>query len=60
MPQLDELDSATMGKRMDLLSELRSLSTGADPVLEETVLYGVAFHRKFSSPAIFPSIAIWY
>ncbi|KAK6452525.1 DNA polymerase theta [Trichoderma asperellum] len=31
MPQLDELDSATMDKRMDLLSELRSLSTGADP-----------------------------
>lgn len=46
MPQPDELDSATMDKRMDLLSELRSLSTGADPVLEETVLYGVAFHRK--------------
>ncbi|KAM0450319.1 hypothetical protein ACHAO4_006741 [Trichoderma viride] len=45
MPQLDELDSATMDKRMDLLSELRSLSTGADPVLEETVLYGVAFHH---------------
>ncbi|OTA03265.1 DEAD/DEAH box helicase [Trichoderma parareesei] len=45
MPQPHELDSATMDKRMDLLSELRSLSTGADPVLEETVLSGVAFHR---------------
>ncbi|KAL6895581.1 hypothetical protein HDV57DRAFT_512156 [Trichoderma longibrachiatum] len=31
MPQPHELDSATMDKRMDLLSELRSLSTGADP-----------------------------
>jgi replicative superfamily II helicase len=47
MPPLDEVDSVTMDKRMDLLSELRSLSTGADPILEETVLYGVAFHRKF-------------
>ncbi|PTB65349.1 hypothetical protein BBK36DRAFT_1205038 [Trichoderma citrinoviride] len=45
MPQPHELDSVTMDKRMDLLSELRSLSTGADPVLEETVLSGVAFHR---------------
>lgn len=48
MPQPHELDSETMDKRMDLLSELRSLSTGADPVLEETVLSGVAFHRKSS------------
>ncbi|UKZ77416.1 hypothetical protein TrVFT333_005137 [Trichoderma virens FT-333] len=40
MPQPHELDSRTMDKRMDLLSELRSLSTGADPVLEETVLSG--------------------
>ncbi|RFU77694.1 dna polymerase theta subunit [Trichoderma arundinaceum] len=48
MPQPHELDSETMDKRMDLLSELRSLSTGADPVLEETVLSGVAFHREFS------------
>lgn len=45
MPQPHELDSGTLDRRMDLLSELRSLSTGADPVLEETVLYGVAFHR---------------
>ncbi|KAL7950834.1 P-loop containing nucleoside triphosphate hydrolase protein [Trichoderma barbatum] len=45
MPQPHELDSKIMDKRMDLLSELRSLSTGADPVLEETVLSGVAFHH---------------
>ncbi|KAL7961463.1 P-loop containing nucleoside triphosphate hydrolase protein [Trichoderma compactum] len=45
MPQPHEVDSKTMDKRMDLLSELRSLSTGADPVLEETVLSGVAFHH---------------
>lgn len=49
MPQPHEVDSKTMDKRMDLLSELRSLSTGADPVLEETVLSGVAFHRKSPS-----------
>lgn len=46
MPQPHELDSSLLEKRMDLLGELRSLSTGLDPVLEETVLYGVAFHRK--------------
>ncbi|KAL7798057.1 hypothetical protein V8C37DRAFT_368520 [Trichoderma ceciliae] len=45
MPQPHDLDSETMDKRMELLSELRSLSMGVDPVLEETVLYGVAFHH---------------
>lgn len=47
MPEPHELDPALVDKRMDLLGELRSLSTGVDPVLEETVLYGVAFHRKY-------------
>ncbi|PNP54374.1 hypothetical protein THARTR1_05581 [Trichoderma harzianum] len=51
MPQPHEVDSKTMGKRMDLLSELRSLSTGADPILEETVLSGVAFHRRLNDLA---------
>lgn len=46
MPLAEELDPLLLDKRMDLLSELRSLSTGVDPVLEETVLSGVAFHRK--------------
>ncbi|KAG9256971.1 uncharacterized protein F5Z01DRAFT_696291 [Emericellopsis atlantica] len=45
MPQLEEIDPAILDKRLDLLSDLRSLSTGADPVLAETVLFGVAFHR---------------
>ncbi|KAK5990366.1 DNA polymerase theta [Cladobotryum mycophilum] len=40
MPQPHELDPATLEKRMDLLGELQSLSTGVDPVLEEAVLYG--------------------
>lgn len=46
MPEPDRLSPALLEKRMDLLGDLRSLSTGVDPVLEETVLYGVAFHRK--------------
>ncbi|KAK9436314.1 helicase and polymerase containing protein tebichi [Metarhizium brunneum] len=44
MPQLHELAADVLKKRLDLLGDLRSLSTAADPVLEETVLYGVAFH----------------
>jgi DNA polymerase theta len=46
MPQLLELSEAVMERRLELLDELRSLPTGLDHVLEETVLYGVAFHRK--------------
>lgn len=46
MPQTHEISPELLEKRMDLLSDLRSLSTGVDPVLEETVLQGVAFHRK--------------
>lgn len=45
MPPPHELDPALLDRRMDLLGELRSLNTGIDPVLEETVLYGVAFHH---------------
>ncbi|OTA64558.1 P-loop containing nucleoside triphosphate hydrolase protein [Hypoxylon sp. EC38] len=32
-------------KRLDLLADLRSLSTGLDPCLAETVMSGVAFHH---------------
>ncbi|KAF7559769.1 hypothetical protein G7046_g4365 [Stylonectria norvegica] len=49
MPPPHEQDISLADKRTDLLCELRSLSTGIDPVLEETVLYGVAFHRKSHS-----------
>ncbi|KAJ3522941.1 hypothetical protein NM208_g12651 [Fusarium decemcellulare] len=45
MPPPTELNPELVDKRMDLLGELRSLNTGIDPVLEETVLYGVAFHH---------------
>ncbi|OLN88554.1 DNA polymerase theta [Colletotrichum chlorophyti] len=46
MPTQDELDPVMVEKRIELLAELRSLGTGLDPVLEETVPMGVAFHRK--------------
>lgn len=46
MPQPHEIDPNLLDKRMDLLRELRNLNTGIDAVLEETVLLGVAFHRK--------------
>ncbi|EQL02417.1 helicase and polymerase containing protein tebichi [Ophiocordyceps sinensis CO18] len=45
MPEPDVLSAELVEKRMDLLGDLRSLSTGVDPTLEETVLYGVAFHH---------------
>ncbi|GKT42201.1 DNA polymerase theta [Colletotrichum spaethianum] len=46
MPTQDELDPTLLEKRIDLLAELRSLGTGLDPVLEETVPMGVAFHLR--------------
>ena len=45
MPAPHSISPRLLEKRLDLLGEMRSLSTGVDPVLEETVLYGVAFHR---------------
>ncbi|KAK2004631.1 DEAD/DEAH box helicase [Colletotrichum falcatum] len=45
MPTQNELDPALVENRIDLLAELRSLGTGLDPVLEETVPMGVAFHH---------------
>ncbi|KAJ0164268.1 DNA polymerase theta [Colletotrichum tanaceti] len=46
MPTQDELDPDLVEERVDLLAELRSLGTGLDPVLEETVPMGVAFHQE--------------
>ncbi|KAK1690735.1 DEAD/DEAH box helicase [Colletotrichum godetiae] len=45
MPTQDELDPGLVEKRIELMAELRSLGTGIDPVLEETVPMGVAFHH---------------
>lgn len=47
MPDLSEIHETVLEKRTDLLDELRSLPTGLDHVLEETVLFGVAFHRTY-------------
>lgn len=46
MPGPSLLGQELIDKRINLLGDLRSLSTGVDPILEETVLAGVAFHRK--------------
>jgi len=46
VPRVEETDVTTMGKRRELLSDLRSTSTGLDSVLEKTVPVGVAFHRE--------------
>lgn len=48
MPDILEIHETILEKRTDLLDELRSLPTGLDHVLEETVLFGVAFHRMYS------------
>lgn len=39
------LDPTILEKRLDLLADLRSLSTGLDPNLAETIPSGVAFHH---------------
>ncbi|CAG9971672.1 unnamed protein product [Clonostachys byssicola] len=46
MPQPHEIGPELLEKRTELLEDLRSLSTGLDPVLGETVLQGVAFHQE--------------
>ena len=48
MPEPHELEQSVLDKRLDVLNDLRSLNTAIDPVLESTVLFGVAFHRKFA------------
>ncbi|KAI1082881.1 P-loop containing nucleoside triphosphate hydrolase protein [Whalleya microplaca] len=45
LPDTRQLDPATLEQRLDLLGDLRSLSTGLDPTLAEIVLAGVAFHH---------------
>jgi DNA polymerase theta len=45
MPTFAEVDPEIQEKRTDLLGDLRSLTTGLDPKLEQTIPFGVAFHR---------------
>lgn len=44
MPPLG-VESVELGKRLDLLADLRSLPSGLDPVLETIIVKGVGFHR---------------
>lgn len=46
LPTFAEADPAVQEKRLDLLGDLRSLSTGLDSKLEQTIIAGVAFHRE--------------
>jgi DNA polymerase theta len=41
-----------MGKRRDVLSDLRSTTTGLDHTLERTIPYGVGFHRSLTLCAV--------
>lgn len=51
MPNPAETDE--LGKRLDLLAELRSLSCGLDPVLQTIIIKGTGFHRRYClSPAL--------
>lgn len=45
MPPLHEWDTDIQEKRTDLLGDLRSLPGGLDPILEQTITSGVAFHH---------------
>ena len=48
LPTFAEADPAIQEKRLDLLGDLRSLATGLDAKLEQTIPAGVAFHRKLT------------
>ncbi|KAI1156794.1 P-loop containing nucleoside triphosphate hydrolase protein [Nemania diffusa] len=45
LPPANEVDATILEKRSDLLGDLRSLSTGLDATLAETIPAGVAFHH---------------
>lgn len=46
MPSPSTLDPELLERRLDLLAELGSLPCGLDPVFQNTIIKGVAFHRK--------------
>lgn len=45
MPALPPGESEELGKRLDLLAELRSLACDLDPALQDTIIKGAGFHR---------------
>lgn len=46
MPGSSLVEPEELSRRLDLLAELRSLPSGLDPALENTLLKGVGFHRE--------------
>jgi len=51
MPEPSAVDPDILEKRFDLLASLQSLPCGLDPVLETTIVRGVAFHREYRGAA---------
>ncbi|KAH8431769.1 uncharacterized protein LDX57_009422 [Aspergillus melleus] len=45
MPGSSMVDPEELSRRLDLLAELRSLPSGLDPALENTLIRGVGFHH---------------
>lgn len=56
LPTFAEAHPWVQEKRLDLLGDLRNLSTGLDPKLEQTIPFGVAFHRRNPTR---PAIALY-
>jgi DNA polymerase theta len=46
MPVPAVVNPEELNRRLDLLADLRSLPSGLDPVLENTLVRGVGFHRE--------------
>lgn len=46
MPEPSTLSIEDLGRRLDLLADLRSHPSGLDPALETTLYRGVGFHSK--------------
>lgn len=44
-PDISTVDALVMDRRLDLIANLQALPCGLDPVFEQTIIKGVAFHR---------------
>ncbi|PMD31140.1 P-loop containing nucleoside triphosphate hydrolase protein [Hyaloscypha variabilis F] len=60
LPRAREIDSCTAEKRRDLLNDLRSTTTGLDPILEKIIPIGVAFHHAGLTTEERDAIAVAY
>jgi len=54
MPSQSEVDPAVIERRMDLILDFRALGPSMDSTLEETIPFGVAFHRVYSILSSWP------